>query len=202
MDILINWFNEHQNPERGSWANESQIGTYNEINGIMKITGVYGGAERIMPNADKAIKIIVEAIGSEETPSAVVDVYNTWYAASRVLRHMRDYGDEHEQALSEEVVAELRQKAPELIRDSAKKLAVFKKVDGSFSYTPNASSANSQGCPVTHENMPEGDVNATIICSSDILNYIYASLDIPDLRVPIFGEREMKRYIDIVNSNY
>jgi hypothetical protein len=48
----------------------------------------------------------------------------------------------------------------------------------------------------------EGDVNATIICSSDILVYIYASLGIPDLRVPIFGEKEMKRYIDMVEQNY
>ena len=194
MDILINWFNENQNPERGSWANEEQQGTYNEINGIMKITGVYGGAGVLMPNADKAIWIILDAIGYEETPGAVVDVYNTWYAASRLLRHMRDYGDEADQVLADQVVDELRAKAPELIRDSAKKLAVFRKNDGSFSYTPNASSANSQGCPVAIRGTNEGDVNATVICSSDILVYIYSALYADDLRVPIFTLADWYEY--------
>lgn len=193
MDILINWFNENQNPERGSWANEEQQGTYNEINGIMKITGVYGGAEVLMPNADKAIWIILDAIGYEETPGAVVDVYNTWYAASRVLRHMRDYGDESDQLLADEVVDQLRAKAPDLIRDSAKKLSVFRKVDGSFSYTPNASSANSQGCPVAIRGTNEGDVNATVICSSDILVYIYSALNVSD-RVPIYTYADWLEY--------
>ena len=50
--------------------------------------------------------------------------------------------------------------------------------------------------------MWEGDVNATIICSSDILNYVYASLGLSDIKVPIFGEDEMKRYIEIVEENY
>ena len=55
--------------------------------------------------------------------------------------------------------------------------------------------------PVTFENAFEGDINATIICSSDILNYIYLALELPGARVPIFGEDDLERYIAILEKN-
>jgi hypothetical protein len=55
--------------------------------------------------------------------------------------------------------------------------------------------------PVTFENAWEGDINATIICSSDILVYLYTALELIDKRVPIYGEDDMARYVEILEEN-
>jgi len=199
MDILIEWLNENQNAELGLWHPEAN---YYGVNGLMKISGVYGAAGILLPNAEKAAFAAIEAMNTSQQAGAVTDVYNTWFAAERVLRHIRTYGGEEGERTSARLLRLLREKAPEALLVTKEKLLPFKKESGSFSYCLKASSARSQGCPVTHENMWEGDVNATIICSSDILNYVYASLGLSDIKVPIFGEEEMKRYIEIVESNY
>lgn len=199
MDILINWLNENQNAELGLWHPEAN---YYAVNGLMKISGVYGAAGILLPNAEKAANAAIDAMNTSQQAGAVTDVYNTWFAAERVLRHIRTYGGDEGVATSERLLKNLRERAPEALRATKEKLLPFKKESGSFSYCLKASSARSQGCPVTHENMWEGDVNATIICSSDILNYIYESLGLSDIKVPIFGEAEMKRYIEIVEENY
>ena len=199
MDILINWLNENQNPENGLWHPEAN---YYGINGLMKVSGVYGAAGVLLPNAEKAALAAIDAMNTTQEAGAVTDVYNTWFAAERVLRHIRSFGGEKGEADSARLLSLLRERASEALLATKEKLLIFKKESGSFSYCRNSSSARSQGCPVTHEGMVEGDVNATIICSSDILNYVYASLGLSDLRVPIFGEREMKKYLEIVDENY
>ena len=199
MAILIEWLNENQNPENGLWHPEAN---YYGINGLMKVSGVYGAAEVLLPNAEKAAMAAIDAMNTDQQAGAVTDVYNTWFAAERVLRHIRSYGGESGEETSRKLLSRLRERAPEALRATAEKLSVFKKESGSFSYGRNYSSARSQGCPVTHEAMVEGDVNGTIICSSDILNYIYASLGLSGMKVPIFGEKHLKRYLEIVEENY
>lgn len=199
MEILINWLNENQNPENGLWNPESN---YYGINGLMKISGVYGAAGMLLPNAEKAANAAIDAMNTSEEAGAVTSVYNTWFAAERVLRHIRTYGGDLGVESSAKLLEHLRERAPEALLATKEKLLPFKKESGSFSYCLKASSARSQGCPVTHENMWEGDINATIICSSDILSYVFASLGLSDIRVPIFGEKQMQRYIEIVNNNY
>ena len=197
MDILINYLNEKQFTN-GLW-NESA--NYYGVNGLMKISGVYGAAKVLLPNAEAAAMAAIDAMNTNEEPGAVTAPYNTWFAAERVLRHICTFGKEEDKKLYDKILHELRLRAPEAIRATKKKLAIFKKPDGSYSYTPKYSSARSQGCPVTHENSVEGDVNATIICSSDILPYLYGSLGIGALRAPIFGSEDMKRYLDIIENN-
>lgn len=199
MDILIKWLNDNQNPKNGLWHPEAN---YYGINGLMKITGVYGAAEVLFPNATLAANAAIDAMNTAQEAGAVTDVYNTWFAAERVLRHIRSFGGAEGEAESARLLEHLRKRAPEALSATREKLLAFKKESGSFSYCRTCSSARSQGCPVTHEAMAEGDVNATIICSSDILNYIYASLGLSDIKVPIFGARQMKRYLEIVEENY
>lgn len=197
MDMLINWLNEHQIAETGLWHHTVN---YYAINGLMKISGVYGGAGILMPNAAVAVKAAVAAITSDEECGAVVDIYNTWYATERVLRHMREYGNDDDKKEAESVLDDLRKNAPLALKSTAEKIAKFKKEDGSFSYTPKASSANSQGCPVAVRDTNEGDVNATVICSSDILYYIYSALDLYDVFVPIYTKSDMRRYLNMLEE--
>lgn len=195
--ILLNWLNENQNQENGLWHEKAD---YYGVNGLMKTSGVYGKAGVLLPNATTAAKSAIDAMSTDEVPNAVTCVYNTWFAAERILRNIRTYGGEEGKKTEAELLKSLREKAPEAIRITKDKLAIFRKADGGFSYCPTHSAARSQGMPVTHEKMPEGDINATIICSSDILVYIYASLGLTDYRVPIFCDADRERYFDIIKK--
>jgi len=196
--ILIDWLNANQNPENGLWNEKSD---YYGVNGLMKISGVYGKIGVLLPHADRAVQAAVDAIQTDETPSAVTCVYNTWYAVTRIKRHLRTYGGEEGSRIADSIVRQLRERAPQAIRTTAEKLAVFAKPGGSFSYTPKASSARSQGMPVTFQGIHEGDINATIICSSDILGYLYAALELSDVTVPIYGPEDMDRYRAVLEQN-
>ena len=197
MEILINYLNEKQFPN-GLWHEKAD---YYGVNGLMKTSGVYGAAGVLIPNSEKAVMAAIDAMGTEEEATSVTSPYNAWFAAERVLRHIRTYGGDDGEKTFAKVLRLLYERAPEGLKKTKEKLLGFKKPDGSYSYTLKYSSARSQGCPVTHEAMVEGDVNATIICSSDILAYIYGALDLRDLRAPIFGKEDMDRYIEIIREN-
>ena len=196
-DIVIKWLNENQNPENGLWHDKAN---YYGVNGLMKISGVYGKIGVLLPNATAAAKSAIDAMSTDEIPDAATCVYNTWFAAERILRHIRTYGGEEGKKIEAELLKSLREKAPEAIRITKEKLAIFRKPDGGFSYCPTHSAARSQGMPVTHDGLAEGDINATIICSSDILVYIYASLGLSDYRVPIFCDADRERYFGIIKN--
>ncbi|MBO5102217.1 MAG: hypothetical protein J6C39_06755, partial [Clostridia bacterium] len=196
-DILIEWLNANQF-ENGLWNAEVN---YYGVNGRMKISGVYGKIGVLLPNSKNAATAAVNAITTDEVPTAVTSVYNTWYAAERVLRHMRSFGDQTDKANADEVFAMLVEQAPEGIRKTAEKLEVFKKESGSYSYTKDYSSARSQGMPVTLDGMAEGDVNATVICTSDVVSYIYSALCISDYKVPIYTLEDYQRFVYLIEKS-
>ena len=196
-EILIGWLNENQNPENGTWHAETN---YYAVNGLMKTSGVYGKANVMMPNAGKAVMSAIDAMTTDEVPNAVTCVYNTWFAVERVIRHMRTLGGEESKAEAKKILAELRRRAPEALRLTREKLRVFRKECGSYSYCPTHSATRSQGCPAAVADAWEGDINATIICSSDILNYIYAALDLYEYRVPIFSSADAKRFYELIEA--
>ena len=197
-EIIIDWLNENQNPENGLWHDEAN---YYGVNGLMKTSGVYGKIGVLMPYADKAVKSAIDAISTDQTPGAVTDIYNTWFAVTRIKRHLRTYGGYEGQRMADKIVENLIKMAPEAIRITKEKLLVFAKPYGSFSYTPMASAGRSQGMPVTFRGAYEGDINATIICSSDILGYMYSALELSDVRVPIYSSEDFERYLEILEKN-
>ena len=195
--IVIDWLNDNQNSENGLWHKKAD---YYGVNGLMKTSGVYGKIGVLMPNADKAVKSAIDAISTDQTPGAVTDIYNTWFAVTRIKRHLRTYGGEEGNRMADKIVCDLREMAPEAIRITKEKLSVFAKPYGSFSYTPKASSARSQGMPVTFNGAYEGDVNATIICSSDILDYMYSALELSSVQIPIYCPEDFDRFIGILEE--
>ena len=196
VDILIDWLNENQY-ENGLWHPKAD---YYGVNGLMKTSGCYGKVGRLMPKADKAVRAALDAISTDEEATAVTSVYNTWFAVERVKRHLRNHGGEEGKRIADGIVKDLIATAKERLITTGEKLLPFKKPYGSFSYTPKSSAARSQGCPVAFDGIYEGDINATLICSSDILYYIYASYELIDYAVPIFGDAHRKRYLSILNE--
>ena len=75
-------------------------------------------------------------------------------------------------------VTEVRMAAIPAVKATAEKMrAGFRKPDGSFSYFADHSSQVSQNAPVAIPGTNEGDVNATVIFTYGILNYMFSALD-------------------------
>ena len=193
-DQLVDFLNAHQHPESGHWHKELN---YYAVNGIMKISGIYNNAGKPFPNAMAAAKSAIYAITSDEEVKAVVDLWNTWIAVRAIVNNLRQFGED---AAAAEIVKTLWDNAPAMIRKSREKIAPFQKEMGSFSYHRKHASPTSQSAPVTCGLVAEGDVNATVISSHLLIGSLFNSLDIPDLKVPMFGEKDRLRYIELLEK--
>ena len=206
MDILIEWLNEHQNPETGHWdwkvEGDPGYSDYYGVNGLLKISGIYNKAKTAIPHAAEAAQSAIDAITADETMGAVVDLYNTWFSISNILTNLRKYSEDlvAGAALADEIVVSLLQQAPGAIQVSMEKIYAFQKLDGSFSYGRTSSSATSQGMPVAVPGTNEGDVNATVIASTGLLGNIYNALELSSYNVRLFGEYERRQYMDVIEN--
>lgn len=195
---LIAFLNAAQHPETGLWHDEAN---YYGVNGLMKLSGIYVSTGNLIPNALNAAGSAADAIISDEPTTSIVCLWNTWVAVSRVCAGLRKSGGEIGASQAEEIVKMMRERGVACIKKSKEKLAPFKKADGAFSYKPDSSSPTSQGVPVAIKGTPEGDVNATVIASSLMLNSIYDALNVPkDARVPMFFECDRQRYVELLNK--
>ncbi len=209
IDICLDWLTENQNPETGHWDwpdSKKYNDDYHGVNGILKISGVYEAGGRVYPNAEAACRSIMKAISSTQQISAVVDVYNTWFALSNVLKLVEAHGGAGGTTLAERIYAEIRTLAPAGIKASRQKILPLQMDDGSFAYSLSASgiaysSPTSQGCPAAVPNTTEGDVNGTNIGATGIRGFIYLCLGIPiEMRPILFGEADRQRYISLIQE--
>lgn len=193
---VTDWFSKHQSPVTGTWE---ETHCYLGVNSLLKISGIYTEAKVAMPYAAEAANSAILAITSDEEMGAVVDLYNTWFSVSNVLKNLRQFGGAEGIAKADQIVNDLRLAAPAAIRKSAEKISDFAKPDGSYSYTKLYSSSTSQGMPVAVPNSVEGDVNATVISITGIFGNIYSALEL-DARGHLFGSRESRIYFDTIRS--
>ena len=195
---LIEFLNGLQHPETGVWHREAN---YYGINGLMKLSGVYASAGLLLPNAPAAARSAAAAIVSDEPVGAVVDIWNTWIAVSRVCTVLRSSGGEEGNRQADDIVAMMRDRAAECLGRTREKLAPFRKSGSSFSYSPHRSSPTSQGVPAAVKDTREGDVNATVIATSLMVNAFYDVLEVPaEARVPIFFEQDRRRYVELLEK--
>ncbi len=190
MDYLIDWLNKGQNPETGNWdwkkPGDPGYSAYYGTNGLLKISGIYTAHKVVMPYAREAALSATADITNSAPISAVVDLYNTWFAIRNVIENMRTNGTDADKAEADAIVAELRSIAPNAVRVSTEKIADFLKPDGSASYTKLYSSATSQGCPAAVPNSIEGDVNGSTIAINGIIGNSTLALEVD--KVPLLGE--------------
>ena len=203
VDILINWLNENMIEEVGHWNGElneatgeiTPVTNYFAVNGIMKISSIYTAVNREFPQAEKAALAAAEAITSDDPVKNVVDIYNNWYALNYLFNNISSFSSDT--SAITRIRNALLERGPEVITATREKLAVFLKIDGSFSYTPTASSPSSQGCPVAIAGSNEGDVNATNLANST-KNYMTGVLGY--VSPYPFGKAEAYIFKDIINN--
>ena len=158
-------------------------------------------AHRPIPNLDKSIQVALDGIYSDVPVGIVCDVYNSWYTLSSLMTNISVTHTKEEAAKKiGDIRAALYKDAVKVVLKTRDKIRDFRKPDGGFSYLKNRSSELSQSMPVTLPNMPESDVNATIISGPQLINF---SMDVLGLkrRPPIFGKVEYDKYITILEEN-
>ena len=78
---------------------------------------------------------------------------------------------------------------------------VFKKDDGPFSYLPERTSHHSQFVPVAIPYSNEGDVNATVICTTGTVAWLHHALSLTDFMVPIFTHEDYELFLETILKN-
>ena len=190
VEELVSWLTENQ-LDNGLWNRRAD---YAAVNGLMKISGIYRNAGRVMPRSEEALLSAVDAILSDEEPDAVTSVFNPWTAVYRILAALRKGGKE-EYAIADRARAKLLGLCPEAIRKTKEKLSVFRKPDGGFSYTPRFSAHVSSGAPAAVKETAESDVNATLLATTDTVSAVFSALELDDRAIPIYSPKDFEIFL-------
>lgn len=197
---MIDFLNENQNPDNGTWdwkkPGDDGYDLYYQVNGLMKVSGVYGSSKPLQ-YVDQAVATAVSAITYDKDIGAAVDIYNPWFALTNIFINLNGCGGEEGKAKVAELRQMLYESAPETLIATRDKISKCKKADGSFSYSPKYSSATSQGAPAAVPNSVEGDVNGTVLSCSGLIDYVYSALGLsdPKTKVPLFGLTERYMFL-------
>ncbi len=203
VDTMFDHLDACQNPENGTWdykkPGEAAYDLYYQVNGLMKISGIYGSSRK-MNYIDEAIETAISAITYDAPASGAVDIYNPWFALTNIFDNLNGTGGEEGTLKIKAIRERLYASSEQYLNASKNKIAVFMKDDGSFSYHPEFSSATSQGCDAAVPNSREGDLNGTVLSSSGLLDYIYSALGLEHVKVPLFGNSERVLFLNEIRK--
>ncbi|MBO5316313.1 MAG: hypothetical protein J6B48_07795 [Clostridia bacterium] len=194
IDYLINYLNDAQYSSTGLW--ESGI-TYQGVNGLMKISSTYSALGRAMPNIEAALNSAISIALSPEFDQGqkhICSVYNPWVAMSNILSAAKKSSDSSRVDALRQIILK---KADELIAMTTKKISMFYRGDGSFSYYELYTTSASQGAPVALSHTVEGDVNATTISCSTI-DIMLECLDVET--PPFYCSSDYEYFTDLLLS--
>ena len=189
-EILINWLDSHQF-DNGLWE---ETVSENSVNGLMKIAGCYSNIGSPIPRAELGARAAIDYIINGEVKGGIVGVFNPWSALSRIQGSLGASENEEDLETASRIRAFVNENAVAAIKQTAKKLVDFQKPDGSYSYTKSTSSSTSPGVPIAVPGSYEGDVNAALIGSNDVVNSIYSALGISEYFVPFYTYTDIKLF--------
>lgn len=194
VDTLISWYNANQNSENGTWESEVK---YASTNGLMKVALAYSAIGAKFPNAEKAMEAAIEVTLSPKPSGQITSMYNPWVTMKILINNLASYGEEK---IANAMTARMQENAARMIISTADKIKVFRKPDGSFSYSPNNSAARSQGAPVATPGTNEGDINGNALASTGAVRNICQSLDVPLVR--LFCKEDGELFFKLLESSY
>jgi len=194
VDTLISWYNANQNSENGTWESEVK---YASTNGLMKVALAYSAIGAKFPNAEKAMEAAIEVTLSPKPSGQITSMYNPWVTMKILIDNLNAYG---ETDAAQRLKQRMQENAAEMIIRTADKIKVFRKPDGSFSYSPNNSAARSQGAPVATPGTNEGDINGNALASTGAVRNICNTIGIPLVR--LFCKEDGELFFKLLESSY
>ena len=113
-----------------------------------------------------------------------------------IIKGLRNLGGEGDE-MADKILKKTIIGAPVAIRKTKEKILTFAIGDGSFAAGPShESSGQSQGAWVDYKGTKTGNLNASIINSGEILDKIYASMELGDFFVPVFGKEDYRKFLE------
>lgn len=202
--ILIEYLNKWKNNENGLW--ESTV-TQQSINGLMKISAMYNSVEFNDPytslctlvdflaaELDENGNLTDEALASI---SGITSVYNPWVIMEKLYCKSAKFNSGEKEAFA----ARISELGPKLIRATTEKFRAFKREDGGFSYTKNASSTTMLGVIAAVANTKESDINATSMAISCVREYILPVLGISEANMPdVYTEYDGAYFVKLLEA--
>lgn len=159
--------------------------SYNAVSGLLKISGVYSKMAAQIPYGKYALMSAVQMMcaPAEEyiaRGEAVVSVYNPPYSILNVIKNIRTYGNKAELDEANQI---MRDNALAIIKTTEDKIAIYRRDDGSYSYSISGNCTHSQGEPVAVAGANEGDVNgmALALGARSMVLQVLGITDIPIL---------------------
>ena len=198
-DILTEFFTSHQNPRTGLFTPYDEV-DYLGINGLLKILSTYHRLGKEFPRSAEAFGSAMKILTSSVKPTTVCFVLNPWYAMTNLIANIEmchPEGSECHDAVKR-MRREMLLNAPALIRATTDKVKLFLKSDGSFSYMPHMTGANSQGLPVAIYGTNEGDVNSTYIISVAVTDHLFNIFGYK--MIPMFTRADRTRMLNIIEE--
>ena len=192
VPIIIDFLNEHQNPENGSW---SSITNYNAVDGLFKAAHVYTAFGCQIPNAMAAAMTALNAITSEQATTHICNIYNCWCTLDMVMDNMKQFGAADD---AKTVLEAVRKVAAPSIEATLVKYLEFQKEDKSFSYYKDRCSAESQGMQVAIQ-CNEGDMNATSLCYS-VWNTVFNCIGYTQYEIPLHGSADFANFVEMIDG--
>ena len=195
-DFYVEYVCAKQRADNGLWE---ETLSYSAVNGLFKIGSSIRSCGYSINYLDQAFEsAMTMALKPELTPANdahVCSVYNMWEIMDFLLSSANE-------THGKEKVNELRKRildsSVELINVTYKKMSIFKKDDGGFSYKPSGSAENSQGAPVAVKGSVESDVNATCIMSTGVMKDIFSCLGVDF--IPMYYAEDGEYFLDVLNS--
>ena len=185
----------------GLWSDEL---SFNSISGFFKISVLYSTAKRGINYIDRVVDSAIATILSDEPVEQVVFVYNPWAAMGEAIagaknaNRLAKAAGEPEPYDMDELYGKVRSKLIPTLTKTIQNSMLFKKEDGGFSYNLATSASKIQGVYASL-GLPEGDVNATTLLCSYMINYIWVSLGVD--RVDLWSAADFDTFMDVIESN-
>ena len=202
--VLIEYLNKWQF-DNGLW--EDSV-SYNSINGLMKISMMYTTTDLknnltktkaalnslmnfLLDEIDEDGNLTDEALAAVE---GITFIYNPWVSMAKLAGALTGTDETN-------FNSQLKANAANLINGTYKKLCVFEKNDGGFSYQPKSSSYQSQGEIVALRGVAESDVNATTIAAGMVVGHILPAFGVPTDKMPkLFTEEDSKMFYELLDA--
>ncbi len=161
---------------------------YRAVWGLLKYASLYGSRpiRHQLEIARTCVNVIL--LPAEGDGYHMNDVYNQWSGLCSLIKNAQTHAPE----MVASIYAIVRERLPEMIENSIRKILPFKQADGTYSYCMGHSSPTTNHASVSL-GLPEGDVNATALSSSMYRSvFLAAGLEV----VQMCDEEDGKRFLE------
>ena len=195
-DVMCDFLDSIQHKDTSLWGVRPG---YAAINAFFKIGVAYGSANRMIPNVEKVAYSGLDIMVADEVNRTVCYQFNAWWTMMICRGNLKTYGGEEGKAAIARIDAEMLRRAPECIRATKRKITPFKCSDGSYSYFFDTTCPVSQGALVANM-VKEGDINASIINSTGVLNRSLDALGLSAFAPKLYGKEGHDAFFDALRN--